>query len=576
MTHLSLLVLVSLPQAPGSSSAAGLPSAWPVDDVSVQFVDLPAEDARAHAFGLVLDGTPIVADVGRVRVTTQDFRMRVQRADGGFDELPLADPPIFRGIVRGAPERRVSATRVAGGLQGAVFEPDGSAWFFQPLASLDPQADPRATLVYRSRGAELARELCGVAHGALPDASSQVAGGMATLPSDTCPDVTELAFDADYEYFLANGSSAANVTLELLSVVDTLNTFYERDVRITYIVPSVVVRAAEPDPFTGGDANTLLDEFVSEWNANQGGVARDTAHLVSGKSLACCTIGLAYVGVVCNTGSAYGMSQYIYDFGTHVSITGHELGHNWNCGHCADATPCNLMCGGCWLFGPNDIATVTAFRDSRACLSDSALSLTTVSPGTIEALIPGTAQTITLVGDCFPDGASVEVAGAALAAASTTLVDETTITLDMPQVAALGALDVTVIGDPSSATAQATIVEPSSPQLQSGSGDYGNLVLTGNGLDLTFAGAPGSAVWALYSTSDVPSVHTLVSLAIGDAFTDLYLIGGPYVIEPKGWTSVHLPLAPVFPAVLVWQQTVTLGQGVPIPVSNAQATLIWN
>ena len=48
------------------------------------------------------------------------------------------------------------------------------------------------------------------------------------------------------------------------------------------------------------------------------------------------TIGIAWIGVMCNDNWGYGLSQsqYTTDIASRVQLTAHELGHNWNACHC--------------------------------------------------------------------------------------------------------------------------------------------------------------------------------------------------------------------------------------------------
>ena len=65
-------------------------------------------------------------------------------------------------------------------------------------------------------------------------------------------------------------------------------------------------------------------------------------------------------------------------------------------------------------------------------------TLTNVSPSTIDALIPGTAETITLTGTNLDGVTSVLLDNVAIPASRWTIVNPTTITLDMPQASSLG------------------------------------------------------------------------------------------------------------------------------------------
>src|SRR5690606_7056926 len=96
-------------------------------------------------------------------------------------------------------------------------------------------------------------------------------------------------------------------------------------------------------------------------------------------------IGIAWLGVVCNTSMAYGLSEsrYTSNFSHRVGLTAHEVGHNWNAGHCcggcSGCSSCRIMCpclGGCSgivnSFGSGEISQIVNFRNSRSCLDKAA------------------------------------------------------------------------------------------------------------------------------------------------------------------------------------------------------------
>ena len=113
-----------------------------------------------------------------------------------------------------------------------------------------------------------------------------------------------------------------------------VNFIYARDLLMRHITSTVIVRTSEPDPYTTKDPFALLNRFRDEWNANQVGTPRDTAHLVTGRQMDGNIIGLAWVGVVCNLPWAYALSEFNFSFATHVTLIAHEVGHNWNAPHC--------------------------------------------------------------------------------------------------------------------------------------------------------------------------------------------------------------------------------------------------
>ncbi len=203
------------------------------------------------------------------------------------------------------------------------------------------------------------------------------------------PFVTRIAFDADFEFFLKNGSNANATVIDIENVMNNVSFVYDRDVNITYEYTTIVVRTTSSDPYTSSNMETLLCEFRSTWNtAPEVEITRSVAQLFTGKTIQGSVIGLAWLGVMCNQSGndcggignlAYSSVESrfttISDFRT--SLSAHELGHNWQAQHCNSANPCNIMCasinscqgttGSNLRFSPTEQNQIIAFRNAVTC-----------------------------------------------------------------------------------------------------------------------------------------------------------------------------------------------------------------
>ena len=196
------------------------------------------------------------------------------------------------------------------------------------------------------------------------------------------------------------------------------------------------------------------------------------------------------------------------------------------------------------------------------------------SPPVLEALIPGTAPNLTLAGQGYGPQSTVSIDGVPVEPSRVTVQSPTQLRVDLPQLT-LGDHEVSVAPAGGSAPGfdVIEIVPTLGPALQIGNGNLGALVLANQGLQVTVAGTVGQTHYVLYSYSQVPSVIPgLVSLAIGNAFTSLDLAVA-LSIPAAGWNQTTLPLPNVI--VLFSFQSVTLGVGRPIPVSNLQQVLVF-
>jgi hypothetical protein len=197
------------------------------------------------------------------------------------------------------------------------------------------------------------------------------------------------------------------------------------------------------------------------------------------------------------------------------------------------------------------------------------------SPRVHEALLPGTAPSLTLAGEGYGPESTVSIDGVPVEPARVTVQSPTRLRVDLPQLPTLGSHEVSVAPAGGSAPGfdVIEIVPTPVPVLQIGNGNVGALVHASQGLPVTVAGAPGQTHYVLYSDSQLPSVVPgLVSLAIGNTFTSLDLaVALP--IPAAGWSQTTLPLPSVI--ALVGFQSVTLDVGRPIPVSNLQQVLVF-
>jgi hypothetical protein len=205
--------------------------------------------------------------------------------------------------------------------------------------------------------------------------------------------------------------------------------------------------------------------------------------------------------------------------------------------------------------------------------SGPSIEITGTSPVAVDCLIPGTDQTVTISGNGFTANTTVTIDGVLMDPADYTFVSSTSITLDMPQVSALGAIDVRVDDGALNDTSSITVVAPPDPVLQIGNGEIAslNIIPSGNGLDVIWAGTPGEFHFVIGSTSNVPSSIPIVSLCLGNNFQDLFEVTSG-VIAAAGYNSLHIALQPTFG--LFYYQSLSFSQGTPIPTSNCQETLI--
>jgi hypothetical protein len=196
--------------------------------------------------------------------------------------------------------------------------------------------------------------------------------------------------------------------------------------------------------------------------------------------------------------------------------------------------------------------------------------ITSVTPSSIEALIPGTAETITIAGTDLDLTTSLLLDGSPIAATRWTIVDPNTITLDMPQANTLGAHNIGASDGVQTDNFAVTVIAPTTPKLEWGNGDPLNNVSRAVGLDMILAGEPGE-------------LHTLFSSPYGQpSFPSRYFydaldrrITTSVVIPASGWIQVHIGDLPRLSLGNTWYgNSFHIQLPKPFPVSNDQSIVL--
>ncbi len=352
----------------------------------VQILALPATEQEPFTTEVRLGDQMQTLRLEPYSMRADDFQVLVQGEDGQLREVEAPPLRTYRGTVQGQPLSRVAAALKDGQLWAVVAQESGEVWFIQPLSELGLAGAPNAShVIYRGEDVAPVDGFCGADDipQPLPDRGDLGPGGDPT--AGTGLEVTDIAFDADREYFLLNQSSVPNTVHDIEFVMIFVEAIYENKTDITYEVTTIVVRTAEPDPYSSSFCGSLINQFANTWNtAPEVFIRRDMAQLFTGKNLNDC-VGIASLGTVCNTFSAYSLvqSKFTNNFALRVGLSAHELGHNWNAFHCSSPPPgcvpvgvCRIMCaclGGCSgvsTFGPAAINSITAWRNIVGCLTD--------------------------------------------------------------------------------------------------------------------------------------------------------------------------------------------------------------
>jgi hypothetical protein len=193
-------------------------------------------------------------------------------------------------------------------------------------------------------------------------------------------------------------------------------------------------------------------------------------------------------------------------------------------------------------------------------------------PPQVESLVPSTARSLRILGTGFRDGDTLQVDGVTLDDLYFRRGGHSFFNIDLPP-AMVGRHTLTVTDNGVSESASFDVVPCTTPQLQVANGFDEELIYSALGVDTIHADVPGHVHFCIWSLSDVPSVHPLLTLLLGNNFTDMRsCLVSP--IPASGYVRVHHTMAPgKLPiGTRVYNQSVCVSHGIPFHTSNTQRT----
>ncbi|MDZ4755512.1 MAG: M12 family metallo-peptidase [Phycisphaerae bacterium] len=363
---------------------------------------LPAGNPDQLTISIEIAGKMRTISAVRRSLRGVGFQVLVPNDRGELVAHPAPPVRTYRGLVDGVEAHGAALQLKDGSLSGIVDLGDAGTFFIQPARDFVPGNDgapnaPKASthVIYERHDAIAPPGICGneVYDLAVADAVAGDErggeGGEGGI-SGAQPQIVEIGFDADFDFFVKNGSSVANTVNDIETVMNGVDFIYDRDVNIGYELTTFVVRNVDAnDPYTTSDMGDLLCQFRSTWNsAPEIAIQREVAQLYTGKSIQGNTIGLAWLGGMCNAGGfdcgasgnlSYSTveSRYTQVLSFRQSLSAHELGHNWTALHCNDDGDCHIMCssnGGCdgisganLVLGTAAIAQINAYKNQVTC-----------------------------------------------------------------------------------------------------------------------------------------------------------------------------------------------------------------
>ena len=338
----------------------------------------PTPDAALNV-PIAIEGRTYTMALSPHSVRSPNYQLRAQLADGSYVNVDPGPDRMLRGSLVEAPGSQISGGLLEDGLHVTIRLPDGKQLWTEPLGDRVPGAAADQYVLYRTEDIIHPEGHCGVdaaflqAHPPMmvPDAGNGGSGGV----DGSTVFCVELAADADVEYYQSYSSSVTNVQNRINLVVNTMNLQYLNELDMQFVITQIIVRTAEPDPYSSTDGGTLLNQVQNHWNANQGAVPRDVVQLFTAKNIAGGTIGIAITPSTCSIGNAYSLvqSDCCGGLGCATDLSAHELGHTLGAGHCS--CPSNTMnpsitCAN--VHAASSISQIIAYRNSVSCLTSCA------------------------------------------------------------------------------------------------------------------------------------------------------------------------------------------------------------
>jgi hypothetical protein len=404
--------------AEGSEPAAGA-AAFPALGLGRMTRETPQKVASTNGgynISLSLDGTLVQLVLEPSSLRRPNCQAVIEGPGGVRTSIELPASKTYRGTVRGDASGIVAATLDGDALRARIILDDGSDWYVQPL----PGGVAGEHAVYRGTDVTETPGTC-AAEGGAPAATRQPLAAPQAQASG-CVDA-DIAIEAEYAYYVWNGSSSTQTISDIDAVMNAVELIYARDAKIGYRVTNYLIQTTS-GKYSSSDPNTKMTQFQSWWNANQGSVTRDLAHLMTGP-LNSGMLGVAYYSVLCNTSQAYGISYSTWsaNWANRVGVTAHEIGHNWGATHCDGLADCALMCSHIGLcaadptrFSMSSIHEIETYRNqSGSCLAAGSGTTTALSPTARDdrtVTLPATPVTVgVLANDFDPNCQTISIGG---------------------------------------------------------------------------------------------------------------------------------------------------------------------
>ncbi len=299
-------------------------------------------------------------------------------AAGGVEYREPSETLTYSGVIRGEEDSIVRLISHRSGLEGVVVSQEG-VLFLEPARRYLPNLPEEHTLAYRldelepfwkssSCGADELDPVGETVPTSLLPENLQLAQSaeQGSLNADGLLEV-ELRLLVDHHYFRRHGWESVQ---RVQGVVHQANGIFEKEMGVTFRISETrVSTTSSEDPVTGiTDAQQLLKQMASR---NVAGGA-DLTHLFTARELDGETLGISWMGSVCKSSYAVGLTQDLTGGGARLVATAHELAHGLGARH--DGIGYCLRTKPGWIMWPILTPQAQSFSDCSERLVDLTLA----------------------------------------------------------------------------------------------------------------------------------------------------------------------------------------------------------
>lgn len=343
-----------------------------MDGMSVQYFE-PLRGLQLRSSGPVSRSAAVLYDVAGMEFDAlgQRFDLELQPNTNllSAEQRAGIDPSIgvYRGEIAGNPDSWVRIVTRNGVPAGLIWDGDELLAIERPGESAVSTTEP---VIFRLADmvVEPGTMSCAAGLGPAPATGAEMyqamVGELRMAQADGA--VEEIEIGAVADSLFADGR--ANAQQDVLDRLNNVDGIYSSELGIQITVPVVDVFDASNDPFTDTtDSGDLLGELGSYRAGNSSQNQRGLTHLFTGRNLDGSTVGIAYIGVLCNSRFGAGLSEGRRGTTTDSLIAAHEIGHNFGAEHDGEA-------GGSCPDEPNDqfimASSVNGNQEFSSCSKD--------------------------------------------------------------------------------------------------------------------------------------------------------------------------------------------------------------